>query len=75
MLHEDLVIRFNPAVNVNKLLYLLRNNDNRIYLGNVYGQFYFDRNGWQALGAQEGDRFYLEYGNVPDNCWSALRWK
>lgn len=70
-LHEDLVIHFDSAVNVKKLVCLPRNDGNGIYPDNVYELFYFEQDGWQSLGIQEGDKFYLEYENVPGN---ALYW-
>ena len=70
-LHEDLIIHFDSAVNVKKLVCLPRNDGNGIYPDNVYELFYFEQDGWQSLGIQEGDKFYLEYENVPGN---ALYW-
>lgn len=70
-LHEYLTIHFDSAVNVNKLVCLPRNDGNGIYPGNVYELFYFEQDGWQSLGVQEGYKFYLEYENVPGN---ALYW-
>ncbi len=70
-LNEDLVIYFDSAVNVDRLVCLPQSDGNGIYPGNVYELFYFDRDGWCSLGKQNGDKFYLEYKNVPGN---ALYW-
>ena len=70
-LHEDLIIHFDSAVNVKKLVCLPRNDGNGIYPDNVYELFYFEQDGWQSLGIQEGEKFYLEYEDVPGN---ALYW-
>lgn len=70
-LREDLIIRFDSAVNMNKLVCLPRSDGNGIYPGNMYELFYFERDGWRSLGRQEGNNFYLEYENVPGN---ALYW-
>jgi len=70
-LSEDLIIHFDSAVNVNKLVCLPRNDGNGIYPGNVYELFYFEQDGWQSLGIQEGNTFSLKYENVPGN---ALYW-
>lgn len=68
---EDLVIHFDSAVNVDKLVCLPRSDGNGIYPGNIYELFYFERDSWQSLGKQEGNDFHLEYENVPGN---ALYW-
>ena len=70
-LHKDLVIHFDSAVNVNKLVCLPRSDGNGIYPSNIYELFYFEQDGWRSLGRQEGNKFYLEYENVPGN---ALYW-
>lgn len=65
---------FGREVEVNKLVYLPRSDDNFIKEGELYELFYWDK-GWRSLGQQTGSRQlqYLEYDNVPDNALLLLR--
>lgn len=65
---------FGKQVEVNKLVYLPRSDDNFIKEGELYELFYWDRE-WKSLGRQVGSRQlqYLEYDNVPDNALLLLR--
>lgn len=71
LLNKELIIHFDSAVNVNKLICFPKTDGNGVFPGNIYELFYFDADGWHSLGIQEGSRFYVEYGNVPGN---ALYW-
>lgn len=68
---NPVIIHFASPTKIDKLVCLPRNDGNGIYPENLYELFYFDKNGWQSLGVQEGDRFSLQYNNVPEN---ALYW-
>lgn len=65
---------FGKQVEVNKLVYLPRSDDNFIKEGELYELFYWDKE-WRSLGQQTGSRQlqYLEYDNVPDNALLLLR--
>lgn len=65
---------FGRMVDLNRLVYLPRTDDNFIREGELYELFYWD-NGWVSLGQRTGSRKlqYLEYDNVPDNALLLLR--
>lgn len=65
---------FGRQVEVNKLVYLPRSDDNFIKEGELYELFYWNKE-WRSLGQQTGRRQlqYLEYDNVPDNALLLLR--
>lgn len=62
------------AVELSKLVYLPRNDDNFIREGELYELFYWDK-GWRSLGQKTGDgeRQCLVYDNVPENALLLLR--
>ena len=65
---------FGRMVEVSRLIYLPRTDDNFIREGELYELFYWDK-GWQSLGKQTGSRKlqYLTYDNVPGNALLLLR--
>lgn len=69
--NKPLVLSFDFPVTIDKLVCLPRNDGNGIYPDNLYELRYFNRDKWQSLSIQEGNKFYLEYSNVPKN---ALYW-
>lgn len=62
------------TVELSKLVYLPRNDDNFIREGELYELFYWDK-GWRSLGQKTGDgeRQCLVYDNVPENALLLLR--
>lgn len=64
---------FDKPVQIKKIKYLPRNDDNFIRTGELYELFYWDNN-WVSLGKQYGDeKQYLEYKNAPSNALFLLR--
>lgn len=70
-LYDDFIIDFESSVAIDKIVCLPRNDGNGVYPNNVYELFYYDLDGWKSMGRQEGNKFYVEYENVPKN---ALYW-
>ena len=62
------------VVELSKLVYLPRNDDNFIREGELYELFYWDK-GWRSLGQKtgNGELQYLVYDNVPGNALLLLR--
>lgn len=67
-------LEFNNPIQINKLEYLPRNDDNFIKDGEIYELFYWDKE-WISLGQQTGkkDKQYLIYKNVPTNALFLLK--
>ena len=64
---------FGEPVEINKISFLPRNDDNFIVEGENYELYYWN-NKWISLGKQIGkDTQYLEYSNVPDKALLLLR--
>ena len=54
------------------MVYIPRNDDNFIHLGDTYELFYQNGlKGWMSLGKQVADTTFLLYENIPEN---ALLW-
>lgn len=53
---------------IDRIVYMPRNDDNFIRIGDVYELYYQDgTNGWVLLGRQIANSAYLTYSNVPGN--------
>jgi hypothetical protein len=60
-------IDFGKPVEINRIKFCPRSDDNGIVPGENYELFYWE-NGWQSLGRQTGrDDYKLVYNNVPEN--------
>lgn len=69
---EQLIIDLGAIYPVKELVWMPRNDDNFIHLGDMFELFYQNGiKGWVSLGKQIADSTYLSYENVPDN---ALLW-
>ena len=69
---EALIFDYGKPVAVSGLVYIPRNDDNYIRVGDTYELFYQNGiQGWVSLGKQTATAAWLTYGNVPDN---ALLW-
>ena len=68
---DKLIIDFNTPVNISKIVCLPQSDGNGIYPENEYELFYHDSKGWQSLGRQIPEDYYLKYDNVPRG---ALLW-
>ena len=63
---------YGTPVEVNSIVYIPRNDDNFIRVGDNYELFYQKgKDGWQSLGKKTAVDYVLIYDNVPDN---ALLW-
>ena len=61
-------------VQISKIRYIARNDDNNIRNGDRYELFYFSEDGWRSLGKQTGTKSQvLIYTNVPANALFWLR--
>lgn len=68
------VIDFGKQVQINRFLFMPRNDDNFIRIGDVYELFYHGGSkGWISLGQKMATDMYLEYDNVPANALLHLR--
>ena len=65
-------IDYGKPVNISKVRFLLRNDQNVIEIGDEYELLYFDL-GWHSIGKQKADHNYIIYNNVPDNALLLLR--
>lgn len=69
---EKVTFDYGVPVEVNSIIYVPRNDDNFIRVGDNYELFYQDgAGGWRSLGKQTATDYVLKYDNVPDN---ALLW-
>lgn len=65
---KPLIYDFGKPVEINSIVYIPRNDDNFIRIGDMYELFYQDGiEGWISLGKQKANTYYLIYNNVPDN--------
>lgn len=68
---RSITFDLGEMMNIGKLVFSPRNDDNYVWPGNEYELFYQDGiNGWKSLGVQTATKRELEY-SVPDN---ALLW-
>ena len=59
---------------IGKIVYMPRNDDNFIRLGDQYELYYQDGfNGWISLGKQVATELTLHYDNIPQNAVLWLR--
>ena len=63
---------FGKVVNIDKIVYAPRSDDNDVAPGEEYELLYWD-NEWVSLGKRVADKFYLEYTGVPGNALLLLR--
>ena len=69
---EIITFDFGAPVEVKSFVYIPRNDDNFIRVGDTYELFYQSgENGWVTLGKKTATDYVLTYDNVPDN---ALLW-
>lgn len=59
-------IDFGKPVNIDKIVYAPRTDNNNIHIGDKYELFYWD-NLWQCLGTKIASQNELIYEGVPDN--------
>jgi len=64
---------FGEKVEVTRIRYLPRNDDNIIVPDQLYELFYWDHNGWISLGKQTATAYVLYYENAPLNALFLLR--
>lgn len=69
--NDNIIVDFNVPVKISKIICLPVSDGNGIYPKNEYELFYHDSEGWQSLGRQIPDNYYIEYNNVPRG---ALLW-
>ena len=70
---EELVVGFDSE-KIEKIVYMPRNDDNFIRLGDQYELFYQDGfRGWISLGRQVASELTLHYDNIPQNSVLWLR--
>jgi len=60
-------IDFGSPVQIEKIIFLPRSDDNNIRIGDLYELFYWDKGGWQSLGRQKAEDIELRFDNVPEN--------
>lgn len=69
---SEVVLDYGKSVTISSLVYIPRNDDNYVRMGDTYELLYHDgQRGWRTLGWQKAVSSSLMYENVPDN---ALLW-
>ncbi|WP_294619662.1 hypothetical protein [uncultured Bacteroides sp.] len=69
---EIVTFDYGVPVEVKSIVYIPRNDDNFIRVGDEYELFYQNgKDGWRSLGKRSATDYVLKYDNVPDN---ALLW-
>lgn len=69
---QQLIFDLGQSVDIKKIIYIPRNDDNFIHIDDQYELFYQDGvNGWVSLGNRKAKESYLYYSDVPQN---ALFW-
>lgn len=69
-----LTLDLGKAEKIGKIVYMPRNDDNFIRLGDQYELYYQDGfNGWISLGKQVATELTLHYDNIPQNAVLWLR--
>lgn len=69
---SEVVLDYGKPVAISSLVYIPRNDDNYVRMGDTYELLYHDgERGWRTLGRQKASSSSLIYENVPDN---ALLW-
>ncbi|KAA6348870.1 hypothetical protein EZS27_003670 [termite gut metagenome] len=58
---------FGRRVQIDRIIYLPRNDGNCIEIGDEYELFYWGNNRWQSLGKKIAGSVVLEYDNCPSN--------
>ena len=65
---------FGKMVELNRIVYIPRNDDNYVWNGHLYELFFHDgANGWQSLGKRMATGAHLVYENAPGNSVFLLR--
>ena len=59
--------RFGKKVNIDKIKYLPRNDDNNVWVGDEYELVFWNGDGWKSLGRRSAITHSLNYTNVPGN--------
>lgn len=68
------IVDFGKCVQIDRFLFMPRNDDNFIRIGDVYELFYHGGiEGWISLGRKVATEVRLEYDNVPANALLHLR--
>lgn len=66
-------IDFGTPVEISKIRYIPRNDDNNVSPGDVYELFYWKGRDWKSLGKKKADSNVLYYENIPKNSLLLLR--
>mgnify|MGYP000879838003 FL=1 len=62
----SMVIDFGKEICFNELMYMPRNDDNFVRIGDVYELFYHGgKDGWISLGQKKATDTFLVYDNMP----------
>jgi hypothetical protein len=56
---------FGEPVNIDRILYIPRNNGNIVVYGDEYELKYWDKDGWKSLGHKVADNLYVTFENCP----------
>ena len=64
---------FGKPVDITKITYLPRSDDNNIRIGDEYELFYWGEKGWVSLGGRVAADIKLVYNDVPGNSLFLLR--
>lgn len=72
--NEQLTFDFGKPTPIDHFLFMPRNDDNFIHLGDTYELFYYDRDRkWKSLGRQTAKEMTIYYDNVPEGALLILR--
>ena len=67
-----MMVDFGKPVEIDRIVYIVQNDDNYVVLDNEYELLYYD-NGWNTLGRVHSDGYELLYRKVPSNAIYLLR--
>lgn len=71
--HSWVGIDFGKPVVATQAIYIPRNDDNNVVLGQEYELLYYGQEGWVSLGKKTAEDYFVEYDSIPANALLLLR--
>lgn len=69
---SSIIVDFGSPIDIDRIVYYTRNDDNFVSSGDVYELFYYD-NGWHSMGKKTSKGHSLTYEDAPSGCLYVLR--
>ena len=60
-------IKLYETSKIDQIVYIFRNDDNNIHIGDTYELFYYNKDEWMSVGKKTADTIFLFYSKVPSN--------